>query len=213
VTDLLLVRHGLSLWNKAGRWQGWADIELHADGEEQARDAVELVRRLGLTAVVHSGMLRTKRTAELLMDGLGLTEPEVEPGLKEHDVGEWSGLTRPEIEARWPGRMQAWFDGTLPATPGGESRGAFGRRVLDAVNRVAFTHPGGRILCVTHGGVVGALQRSLDPDGERPRIGNLMGRWVHVDWEDAGESARVTPRLGELVHLLPPAEETLSPSA
>jgi broad specificity phosphatase PhoE len=213
MSRLLLVRHGLSAWNKAGRWQGWADIELAPEGEAQAAEAAPNVAGLGLTAVVHSGMLRTKRTAELLVEGLGLPEPEVDAGLKEHDVGAWSGLTRPEIEERWPGKMQAWFDGTLPATPGGESREGFNSRVLDALQRIAHHHPGGTVLCVTHGGVVGALQRVLAPDADRPRIGNLMGRWVEVAWEDAGETTRVAPALGDLVHLLPPADETESPSA
>ncbi len=58
---------------------------------------------------------------------------------------------------------------------------------------------------------MGTLQRVLSADGTQrgPRIGNLSGRWVHVE----GEGERVTTTLGELVHLLPPAVETESPSA
>lgn len=210
MTDLLLVRHGLSEWNLVGRWQGWADIPLAAAGEEQVRLSRPAVAELGLTAIVHSGMLRTERTAELMAEGLDLPPAEAEPGLKEYDVGEWCGLTRPEIEQRWPGGLEAWFEGHLPATPGGESRDAFAGRLLDALHRVALTHPGGTVLCVTHGGSVGTLQRVLSEDGERgPRIANLSGRWVSVDWE--GE--RFVTTLGELVHLLPPASETESPSA
>lgn len=210
MTDLLLVRHGLSEWNQLGRWQGWADIPLAEAGEAQAREARAAVAELGLSAIVHSGMLRTERTAEVLAEGLDLLV-EVEAGLKEYDVGEWSGLTRPEIERRWPGALDAWFQGRLPATPGGESRDGFASRLLDAVHRVALTHPGGTVLCVTHGGAVGALQRVLAKEGSQPgpRIGNLSGRWVHVDWE--GERFSVT--LGDLVHLLPPARETESPSS
>jgi len=210
VTDLLLVRHGLSEWNMAGRWQGWADIPLAEAGEAQAREARGVIGGLGLTGIVHSGMLRTERTAVVLAEGLGLAV-EVEPGLKEYDVGDWSGLTRPEIERRWPGALDAWFQGRLPATPGGESRESFAGRLLDAVRRVALTHPGGTVLCVTHGGAVGTLQRVLSDGGNRagPRIANLSGRWIHVDWE--GEGFTVT--LGDLVHLLPPAHETVSPSS
>ncbi len=211
MTDLLLVRHGLSEWNLAGRWQGRADIPLAAEGEAQVREARSALEGLGLTAIVHSGMLRTQRTAELLVEDLGLPAVEVEPGLMEYDVGEWCGLTRPEIEARWPGALDAWFQGRLPATPGGESREAFATRLLDSVRRVALTHPGGTVLCVTHGGAIGALQRVLSENGapRGPRIANLSGRWVHVDWE----GDHVVTTLGELVHLLPPAKETESPSA
>lgn len=210
MTDLLLVRHGLSEWNLVGRWQGWADVRLAAEGEAQVLQARPAVAGLGVTAIVHSGMLRTERTAELLAEGLDLPPIEVEPGLKEYDVGDWCGLTRPEIEERWPGALEAWFEGCLPATPGGESREAFAGRLVDAVHHVALTHPGGTVLCVSHGGSVGALQRVLSEDGARgPRIANLSGRWVHVDWE--GES--FVTALGDLVHLLPPATETESPSA
>lgn len=211
MTDLLLVRHGLSEWNVAGRWQGRADIPLAAEGEAQVREARPALEGLGLTAIVHSGMLRTARTAELLAEDLGLPAVETEPGLAEYDVGEWCGLTRPEIEVRWPGALDDWFQGRLPATPGGESREAFATRLLDAVRRVALTHPGGTVLCVTHGGAIGTLQRVLSEDGTQrgPRIGNLSGRWVHVDWE----GDQVVTKLGELVHLLPPAKETESPSA
>ncbi len=211
MSDLLLVRHGLSEWNLLGRWQGWADIPLAPEGEAQVAQAQAAVGALGLTAIVHSGMLRTERTAELLAQGLGLGAVEADPGLKEYDVGEWSGLTRPEIEQRWPGALDAWFQGLLAATPGGESRDGFASRLQGAVRRVARHHPGGTVLCVTHGGAVGTLQRVLSADGAQrgPRIGNLSGRWVHVE----GEGDRVTTTLGELVHLLPPAVETESPSA
>lgn len=208
VTDLLLVRHGLSEWNVLGKWQGWADIPLAEAGEAQAREAQAVLADLGITAVVHSGMQRTKRTAEVLAECLDLPI-EVETGLKEYDVGDWSGRTRPEIEARWPGALDAWFEGRLPATPGGESREGFADRLLDALRRVALTHPGGTVLCVTHGGAVGTIQRVLNDGQPGPRCANLSGRWVHVDWE--GEA--FTMKLGDVVHLLPPAHETESPSS
>ncbi len=209
MTDLLLVRHGLSEWNLAGRWQGWADIPLAAEGEAQVLQAGPAVAGLGLTAVVHSGMLRSERTAQLLAEGLAIDVVEAEPGLKEYDAGEWSGLTRPEIERGWPGALDAWFQGHLPATPGGESREAFAQRLLDSVHRVALTHPGGTVLCVTHGGAIGTLQRVLSDDQIGPRIANLSGRWIHLGWEGGS----VVIKLGDLVHLLPPAIETESPSA
>lgn len=210
MTDLLLVRHGLSEWNVAGRWQGWADIPLAEAGEAQACEAQPAIRALRPTAVVHSGMQRTERTAQVLTAGMGLTL-EVEPGLKEYDVGDWSGLTRVEIEQRWPGALDAWFQGRLPATPGGESRDGFTTRLLDALRRVALTHPGGTVLCVTHGGAIKSLQRVLSETGDQPgpRIANLSGRWFHVDWEDR----RLPVELGDLVHLLAPSQETESPSS
>src|SRR3954465_11358953 len=110
---VLLLRHGQSEWNAAGRWQGWADIALTERGEDQAREAGARLAERDLHrfhAVACSDLMRARRTAALLADALGLhhIEVEVEPDLREFDVGEWSGLTRPEIEARWPGQLDRW---------------------------------------------------------------------------------------------------------
>lgn len=206
VTRLLLVRHGQSEWNAAGRWQGWNDVPLSDLGGQQAREAAGRLGRLGITAVVHSGMLRTAQTADIVNAALHLPAPEVESGLKEYDVGEWGGLTRPEIEQRWPGALDQWFNDELPATPSGEVRSAFRQRVLEALHRLAVRHRGACVLAVTHGGVVGMVQRSLVTGGDSPRVGNLSGRWVEADG-----SGRLV--LGPLVHLLEPEHETTSPTA
>lgn len=202
---LLLLRHGQSEWNAAGRWQGWADTELSDLGEAQAAHAA--TRLAGLpgarfTAVVASDLRRAQRTAAILADGLGIDRVETEPDLREFDVGDWSGLTRPEIEVRWPGQLAAWWNDELENTPGGEPRGHFVSRVVAATERLV-DRPGA-VLAVSHGGVVGALQRALGVDGDQPRITNLAGRWF--DRQDGN----LTP--GDLVTLLDPDESTVSPS-
>ena len=54
-----------------------------------------------------------------MADALGLGPVAVCADLGEYDVGEWSGLTKPQIEERWPGQQAAWFGGRLATTPGG----------------------------------------------------------------------------------------------
>lgn len=207
---MLLLRHGQSEWNAAGRWQGWADIDLTPLGERQACDAGARLAERGLhhfRAVVASDLRRARRTAELLADALGLThlDVEVEPDLREFNVGEWSGLTRPEIEERWPGQLDLWRTGGLERTPGGEPRDGFLQRITDAVARVAQRHAGHEVLAVTHGGVIGTLQRAHGVDSDRPRITNLAGRWFHV------VAGRLEP--GPVEFLLDPEETTVSPTA
>jgi len=67
--------------------------------------------------------------------------------LREIDVGSWSGLTRAEIEARFP-------DGKRPD---GETHEQHGTRVRAAVIRIARQHLGERILLVTHGGTIRSI--------------------------------------------------------
>jgi probable phosphoglycerate mutase len=205
MTAVLLVRHGESEWNAAGRWQGWADIPLTAMGRMQAADAAARLAPLGIDTVVASDLGRTIETASIIAGRLGIEPVHTESGLREFNVGEWSGLTRPEIEERWPGQLARWGAGELVQTPGGEHRQHFIQRIKAAVVAIAARHLHNTVLAVTHGGVIGALQHALDPDGDRERIGNLMGRWVRVEGDAMA--------LGSLVRLLDAGEATLSPSS
>ena len=203
MTSILLLRHGESEWNAQGRWQGWADIPLSATGRRQALEAGERLHDCGITTVVASDLGRTTETASIIAGILGLAPVHAEPDLREFNVGEWSGMTRPEIEVRWPGQLRAWDEGGLVRTPGGESRAGFVDRIRGALLRTAAHHRDEVVLAVTHGGVVGALQRALTA-ADAIRIGNLMGRWVDV----VGKQLE----LGPVVRLLDAGETTLSPS-
>ncbi len=198
MTRLLFLRHAESEWNALGRWQGVADPPLSSRGVQQAVRAAPRLGPVGITAVVSSDLQRARATAELLVPALSVTGAiGVEAGLREYDLGRWSGRTRAEIEAGWPGEIQAWREGRLYAAPGGEERKAFLARISDAGARVAAEYPGRRVLVISHGGVISALSRELG--GPVRRFGHLGGIWV-----DAGPDGL---RAGEVVALLDPEGE------
>ncbi|MEY2472904.1 MAG: hypothetical protein QOK28_2233 [Actinomycetota bacterium] len=178
---ILLVRHGESVWNAEGRWQGAANPPLSDAGRAQARALAEAVRDDGIDSVVASDLDRALETARIVADRLGLPEPSVDEGWRERDVGEISGHTRAEIEAKWPGLLERWRRGELESMPGGE--GEITSRVVAALQRVAHEHPGACTLVVTHGGVIGAIDNWLG--NPYLRVGNVQGRWLAVD--DGGE--------------------------
>ena len=193
---LLLLRHAESEWNAQGRWQGVADPPLSTGGRRQAVAAGARLRELGLsfTDVVASDLERARLTARLIARALAWTAPiTVEPGLREYDVGQWSGLTRAEIEARWPGAIEDWRHGRLVSTPGGEKRDRFVARVAATISRLGAAHEGGTLLVITHGGVIGALERALG--GEPRRVPQLGGRWVEAgpDGLRSGEPETLDP--------------------
>ena len=102
MTTLLLARHGETEWNREGRWQGWADPPLNETGREQARALREQLRETPFDAVYSSDLRRAHETAEIVAAPHGV--PVIaDEGLREIDVGSWSGLTRAEQEARFPG--------------------------------------------------------------------------------------------------------------
>ena len=48
MNNLILIRHGMSHWNKAKRFTGWADIDLHDEGKSEARHAGQLIKDLNI---------------------------------------------------------------------------------------------------------------------------------------------------------------------
>ncbi len=170
---LLVVRHGQSTWNADGRWQGTADPPLSTLGVRQARHAAE---HLGtFDAVASSDLERAFVTATILADELGIGPVQTDPDLRERGAGEFQGLTRAEIEERFPGYLA---EHRRP--PGWEDDDSVLPRAAGALGRIAASvGPGGTALVVTHGGVIHTLERALDVERAQ-RLPNLGGRWFTV---------------------------------
>lgn len=180
---ILLVRHGQSEWNAAGRWQGQADPPLSELGRRQSCLAGKGLYEIDLA--VSSDLQRAVGTAVLMAEPLRITLAATEPRLRERDVGEWTGLTRREIERRWPKALAAMTD-----PPGGESARALEARVVEAVAGLAATYPDSVVLAVTHGGTIRSLERHLGVDPAP--LPNLGGAWLEVA---ADGSMAIGPRV------------------
>jgi probable phosphoglycerate mutase len=163
--------------------------------------------------VVTSELVRARRTGEIVAEALGLGPVGIDVDLGEYDVGEWSGLTKPQIEEQWPGQQKAWFQGRLGTTPGGEGRTRFSRRVLAAMDRLAagLDGDGDVVLVVSHGGVIRTIERAL---GASPvPIANLSGRWFELADADADSQGTGRLKPGDPVTLVGTDHRTASPSA
>ncbi|HEX8804430.1 MAG TPA: histidine phosphatase family protein [Acidimicrobiales bacterium] len=193
-TRVLLVRHGQSEWNETGRWQGQADPPLTDLGRTQAFEAA---RALGaVDAVWASDLQRAAATAMVLSESLGVGPVVLDLDLRERDAGEWSGLTRDEIEERYPGYLG---NGARP--PGWEPDERLLARALRVLARIGEAVPGGDVVAVTHGGLIYTVEVHLG--AEFARIANVEGRWVAVD------AARGTLRLGDRLLLAEPGDVTV----
>jgi probable phosphoglycerate mutase len=174
-TRLLLVRHGQSEWNALGKMQGHADSPLSAEGRKQARNAA---RRLGVfDLIISSDLQRASETANLIAEEMGLSVLPPHPGLREINVGPWQGLTRREIDKKFPGYVEHDM-----RPPGYEPDHEVFARVSGALNDIARDHPGAMGLVVTHSGIIRVMRRTLGyPDQRNHR--NLEGCWftLHPD--------------------------------
>jgi probable phosphoglycerate mutase len=160
MTELLLVRHGETDWNVERRFQGHADPPLNETGRAQARAVADELAGEWLDAVYSSDLARARETAEIIAVRVGA---EVRPlrELREIDVGEWEGLTWPEVEERYPDGVRSWHE-TGHGWQQGETYDQLGERVVAALGRIAADHPGGRVLVVGHGGTVRAVRAFVE---------------------------------------------------
>jgi probable phosphoglycerate mutase len=110
--DLYLVRHGATGWTQTGQHTGRTDLPLLPEGEEQARELGEHLRRIPFDAVWSSDRQRAIRTAELA----GVGHPTITPLLREVDYGEYEGVTSADIHRERPD-WELFVDGC----PGGET--------------------------------------------------------------------------------------------
>ncbi len=187
MTRILLIRHGQSTWNADGRWQGRADPPLSDLGRRQAEVAADTIGEFGITRVFASPLARAHETATLMGAALGLPI-EADPRLAERDAGEWTGKTRDEFEAGWPGFLAG---GERPA--GFETDGIVHGRALAALRDVAAvaTEP---VVVVSHGGLIRVVERALGSESHAvPNLGGLDIRCI------AGAGGPILQLAGRLV--------------
>jgi len=122
--EVVLVRHGETLWSRSGKHTGRTDIPLTEEGRRQSEHVGDTLRGRRFALVLTSPLQRAAETCRLA--GLGDLAVFREE-LMEWDYGAYEGRTTAEIRAEVPG-WSLWRDGV----PGGETAADVGRRV-DAV--------------------------------------------------------------------------------
>ena len=180
-TTIVLVRHGETDWNRDNRFQGHADPPLNDSGRAQARALAGELKGRGLAAVYTSPLRRASETASILGAELGL-EPIADASLMEVDVGSWSGLTRTEVEERFPAGFARWLE-YGHGWNDGETYDDLGARVVAGLIAIAGRHDGAAVLAVTHGGPIrSALAAAAGvPFAEARRSIHVIGNCAVVD--------------------------------
>jgi broad specificity phosphatase PhoE len=149
---LVVVRHGETLDNASGVWQGHRDTELSPTGLAQASKAGPLLAAFEPEVIVSSDLARAHVTASFVSEAAGVPV-RVDPRLREVDVGEWQGLTSAAVRVRDPellARMGRGEDIRRGRT--GETVAELARRVRAALDDVIEGLPPRRVaIVVCHG--------------------------------------------------------------
>ncbi len=154
---LILVRHGETESNRLGRIQGINDSPLNETGRVQA-DAAARALLSDMPFVLYSSPLRRAlQTARIIASRAGTRPVEIED-LIEMDVGEFEGLSGPQLRERFPDVMRMWDeDPASTVMPGGESLRDVRERAWSTVKSLAERHHSETVVAVTHNFTIHAI--------------------------------------------------------
>jgi broad specificity phosphatase PhoE len=153
LTHILLIRHAAS--DAAGRLCGSFDVPLSSDGRAALAALVQRLRRQAPDALYTSTLRRAMDVADSLGTGWRL-RPQPAEWAREIDCGDVEGMPFHQIRQVYPehwARNESENDDDF-AWPGGESYAAFRARILDGLRAAVASYIGGRVVVVTHAGVI-----------------------------------------------------------
>ena len=151
---LFTVRHGATDYSRERRFAGARDVPLTTEGRLQAEAVAQTLSGAAVAAVYTSPLERARASAELIAKPHRL-EPLVEPDFREMAFGDWEGLRRQELPARFPDGAETWrLTPHLAAPPGGETLPAVAARVARALEALVAVHDGQAVILVSHAIVV-----------------------------------------------------------
>ncbi len=194
-TRLFLVRHGATQLTAENRFAGAVGVDLSEEGRVQVRRLSERLAGDDIAAIYTSPLSRTMETAEILAKPHGLA-PLREDGLREISHGRWEGLTRAEVEERFPGEYETWESDPFTFAPeGGETGRAVLARALPVIRRIVVAHAGSTVLVVSHKATLRLLLSSvlgIDARGYRDRLDQSPACLDVVDFKDPSRARLMT---------------------
>ena len=168
-TNLVLVRHGQSEWNKKNLFTGWKDPNLTDLGIEEAMKAGNLLKERGLAfdIMFTSDLFRAQETGRIILEQMNLGHIEVvkDQSLNERNYGDLAGLNKDEARVKWgEEQVHIWRRSYDIPPPGGESLKNTAERVLPYFNSEILPKikESQNILVAAHGNSLRALVMELE---------------------------------------------------
>lgn len=166
-TQLYIVRHGTTEWNKQGRIQGLTDIELSEEGRAQARELAQSFSTVPFAAVISSDLQRAYQTAEIIGQGLQLPV-ETKVTLRERSWDTWEGWLVDDLRRQYSEIFDSYIQNPtqekpvdLPGIAKVETYRQVMQRVIPCLQEIARCYPGQKVLIISHGGVLKGLMLHL----------------------------------------------------
>jgi len=202
ITRFIITRHGETQWNVEGRAMGHLDSPLTALGVGQAECLAARASAGRFSALYSSDLGRASHTARIIAAACSI-EVLFDARLRERNMGVFQGLTREEMEARFPDERSAYRrTGSSYVIPAGESADQCLMRAMECLEELAARHQGETVFVVTHGGILMALFEGVLglPFGSAGRYRRANASWNVLT---RGPEGWVVETWGDVSHLDP----------
>lgn len=159
------IRHGESVANESGIWNGLSDGPLSESGQTQIEALAKRLENSHFHRVVSSPLLRAQRTAQAFA-----AEVDIDDGFIELDLGRWDGWTGAEVQENDREKLrEAISNRNVAFGDTGESLNQAAERIAESVERLVTSMPdNSSVAVVTHGGLLQTyVSRFLPGDGHR----------------------------------------------
>ena len=168
-TNLVLVRHGQSEWNKKNLFTGWKDPGLTDLGVEEAIQAGNILKEkeINFDVMFTSDLLRAQETGRLILEQMNQSEISIikDQRLNERNYGDLAGLNKDDAREKWGAeQVRIWRRSFDVPPPGGESLKNTAERVLPyfELEIIPKIKEGLNVLVAAHGNSLRALVMELE---------------------------------------------------
>ncbi|MAR95930.1 MAG: 2,3-bisphosphoglycerate-dependent phosphoglycerate mutase [Gammaproteobacteria bacterium] len=193
--NLLLVRHGQSEWNEKNLFTGWENPGLTKKGEDEARNAGLLIKKLGINFdyMFTSDLIRAQLTASMILNKINQNNiPTIKnKALNERFYGDLQGLNKDECRKKWgEEKVQMWRRSYNLGPPGGETLKETGERVIPYFKKEIqpLLETGKNIIIAAHGNSLRSLIKFLDDvsDDDIVKLEIPTGAPIHYAFNEYG---------------------------
>ncbi len=158
-TKLILIRHGITRWNKEGRYCGRIDVNLSREGRSQAKKLNRIFKGVSVDKIYCSDKKRALQTCRIIFGGAKFTKLKA---LREINFGVLEGLSHKQIMQKYGAVYERWIkDPYKNHIPGAEKMDDFKKRICTVINKIARGNPDKTVAIVCHGGVIGIFVSSI----------------------------------------------------
>ena len=167
MAQLLIFRHGQSVWNLENKFTGWVDVELSPKGIEEAKQAGFKIQNLHFDYAYSSSLLRAQNTLKIALKTANHLEIPItfDKALNERMYGDLEGLDKTETAKKYgEEQVKIWRRSFDIPPPNGESLKDTAARVLPYFKDeiIPKLKEGKSIVIVAHGNSLRALIMFLE---------------------------------------------------